>query len=122
MYQCTTDLAQVALAQLLLEHDHEGGGQEDDEAVTNIAEHDSEQEREGDDRKQTGVDFLVSGNTIGIHDGLEALRKLVRADERRRRAVGAELVQDGRDIGTRFLLQESMSRWLRCNASGGNSR
>ena len=89
--------------------------------MTNITEHDSEQEREGDDSEQTRIDFLVRRDTVGIHDGLETLRELVRADERRRRAVGTELVQDGRDIGTRFLLQASMSRWLKSDGSGGNS-
>ena len=105
MYQRTTDLAQVALAQLLLEHDHEGGGQEDDEAVTNVTKHDSEQEGESDDGEETRIDFLVSRDTIAVHDRLERLRELVRALKCRRLLAGSQLVQNGRYIRPRLLLR-----------------
>lgn len=77
----TYDLSKVRLCPLLLPQDHPESCQEDDTTVTNVTEHDREQEGEGDDSKETGVDLLVGGNTVTVHDGLEAICKLVRAVE-----------------------------------------
>ena len=71
--------------------------------MANVAEHDSEQERERDDGKQTRVHLLVRRDTVGIHDGLEALGELVRTMERGRRAIRAQLMKDGWNVGAGFL-------------------
>ena len=73
--------------------------------MTNITEHDSEQEREGDDSEQTRIDFLIRRDTVGIHDGLEALGELVRTMERGGRAIRAQLVKDRWNVGAGFLLR-----------------
>ena len=73
--------------------------------MTNITEHDCEQEGERNDSKQAWVDLLVRCYTVGIHDGLETFSKLVRAVERRWGAIRAQLVQDGRDVGAGLLLR-----------------
>lgn len=39
--------------------------------MPDIAEHDGEEEGEGDDGEYGGVDFLVPGHTVGIDDELE---------------------------------------------------
>lgn len=72
--------------------------------MTNITEHDSEEERERDHGKQPWVDFLVGCNSIAVHDGLEALRELIRSDERGWRLVGAKLLQYGYDVRSRLFL------------------
>ena len=76
--------------------------------MANVAEHDSEQERERDDGKQAGVHLLVGRDTVGIHNGLEALSELVHAVERRRGTVCAQLMQNGRDVGAGLLLAQTM--------------
>lgn len=57
--------------------------------MSNIAKHDSEQEREGDNSKESRVDLLVRRDTVTVHDSLESFRKLVRAQESGRRLVCA---------------------------------
>ena len=96
----SNDLSQIGLRPLPLSDDHPQRRHEDDEAVPDVAEHDCEQERERDHRKQTGVDLLVRCNTIRIHDRLETFGEFVRSDERRGRPVRPQLVQNRRDIGT----------------------
>jgi hypothetical protein len=66
----------------------------DDRPMSNVAEHDRKQEREGDDGKEARVDLLVRRDAVRVHDRLEALRELVRPMERRRGPVRAQLVQD----------------------------
>ena len=44
--------------------------QQEDGSVSNISEHDSEEEGEGNDGEETGVDLSVSWGTIGIDDFL----------------------------------------------------
>ena len=73
--------------------------------MTDVAEHDSKQEGEGYDGEETRIDFLVSRDTIAVHDRLERLSELVRALECRRLLAGSQLVQDGRYVRPRLLLQ-----------------
>ena len=72
--------------------------------MPDISKHNGEEEGEGDDREQAGVDLLVRRDTIRVDDGLEALGELVRAVERRRVLVRAQLVQDRRDARAGVLL------------------
>ena len=72
--------------------------------MSDIPKHDREQERERDHGEKPGVDFLVRGDPIAVHDRLEPLRKLVRADERRRRLPRPQHRQNRRHIRTRLLL------------------
>jgi hypothetical protein len=72
--------------------------------VSNIAEHDRKQEREGDDGKEARVDLLVRRDAVRVHDRLEALRELVRPMERGWGPIRAQLMQDRRHGGARFLL------------------
>lgn len=60
--------------------------------MPNITEHDGEQEREGDHSEETGVDFLIGGDTVAVHDGLETFGKLIRPVVRGRRLVRAQLM------------------------------
>ena len=100
-----THLAQIALRQLALKQDHRQCSEESDKTVTDVAEHDCEQEGERNDSKQARVDLLVRRYTVGVHDGLETFSKLVRAVERRWGAIRAQPVQDGRDVGAGLLLR-----------------
>lgn len=77
--------------------------------MSNITEHHSEQEWEGNDRKQTGIDLLVRCDTVCIHYRLEPLRKLVGSVERRRGPISAEFVEDRGNARSRFLLVSVIS-------------
>lgn len=72
--------------------------------MSNITEHDGEEEREGDYCKQSRVDFLIRRDTITVHDSLETLRELVGAMESRGRLARLEFMKDGRDARSGFLL------------------
>ena len=99
-----TYLAQVGLAQLSLKQDHEGGRDERDEAVTNVAEHDGKQEGESNDSEETRIDLLIASDTIAVHNGLESFGELVGAHESWGFLVRPELVQNWRYVGAGFLL------------------
>ena len=45
--------------------------------MANIAEHNTEQEREGNDGKHCWINFFVHRNTIGIYDFLEDIGEIV---------------------------------------------
>lgn len=45
-----------------------------------VTEHDPKQEGEHDDGEETGVDLLVAGNTVGIHDLLERAREVIEVE------------------------------------------
>lgn len=77
--------------------------------MTNITEHHSEQERESDNREETGVDFLVRCNTVAVHDGLEPFGELVGAMEGWWGLACAEFVQDRRYSGASFLLKSRVN-------------
>lgn len=74
--------------------------------MTNITEHNGEKEREGNDGKQSGVDFLIGGNAICIHDFLERYRELVSAMERWRSFRSRDLVQNWRHRSPSRFLQK----------------
>jgi hypothetical protein len=97
-------LSQASLAELPLEHDHERSGEEGEEAVTEVSEHDGEEEGKGDDGDEARVDFLVGRDTVRVDDGLETLSKGRRSVEGGRGVVGSELGEDGRDGSSSSLL------------------
>ena len=45
--------------------------------MAQVTEHDSEEEREGDDGKAARVDLTVRCDTVRVHNRLEALGELV---------------------------------------------
>jgi len=71
--------------------------------MAQVTEHDSEEEREGDDGEEAWVDFLVGCNSVRINNALEALGELIGAVERRWLLAGTNLNENGRDVGTCFL-------------------
>ena len=73
--------------------------------MSEITEHDSEQERERDGGVERWIDLLVGRDAVRIDHCLEALSELIRAVVRRRLLVCAQLVQDWRDVCPRVLLQ-----------------
>lgn len=83
------------LLERLLPVDHGQRSAEHDDGVAEITKHDGEQEGEGNNNGNGRVDFLVSGGTIGVDDGLECFGKLVGLEISRRLLVGANLVDDG---------------------------
>lgn len=91
------DFSESSLGQLSFKGDHCDGGHCSDNAVTQITEHDGEQEGEGDAGKQSRVDFLVCSNTVRINDCLETLGEFVGPVKGRRRLVGSQFRQDGRN-------------------------
>ena len=46
--------------------------------MANITEHHTEQEGESHDREDSGVDFFVHGNTVGVDNLLEDISKVIR--------------------------------------------
>jgi hypothetical protein len=71
------ELVLLGAQERLLPVDHGTGGSSHDETVTEITKHDSEEEGEGDDGRQTRVDFGVLGSTVSVDDGLETQSKSV---------------------------------------------
>ena len=55
----------------------ESSDEEQKEAMANIAEHNTEQERESHDREDCGVDFLVHRYAICVHDLLEDVCEVI---------------------------------------------
>lgn len=100
----TKDLSKVRTPKLPLVQDHEDASDKDDDTVANVSEHDRKQERESDNGEETWVDLLVRSNTVTVHDGLEALGKLISTLEGWRGLASAKLVKNGRDTGAGFLL------------------
>lgn len=73
--------------------------------MSDVSEHDGEEEGEGDDGEESRVDLLVRGDSVRVDNGLESSRELVRAVERGRVLGAAKLVEDGGDASTRVLLE-----------------
>ena len=99
-----THLSEINSHKLSFEHDHsqgEGGGEK---PVPNITEHDGKQEGKGHHSEQAGVNLLICGDAITVHDRLEAFGKLVRPVEGWRSFVRGELAEDWGHIRSRFLL------------------
>ena len=65
------------MLQLSLRKNHNERRNSDDRSMTDIAKHDSKQERECDHCKEARVDFLVTRRPIAVHNRLKALRELV---------------------------------------------
>jgi hypothetical protein len=84
----------IILSQLLFVQDQVQGKQQHQKAVTNITKHDGEQKGEGYNRKETRVDFTITGHTIGVDDGLETFSEFVGAVISRGCLLGAEFSQD----------------------------
>lgn len=55
--------------------------------MTNITEHDTEQERECHNCEQTWVDFFITRHTVGIDDQLEDRLEFVQLEVSRRHQV-----------------------------------
>ena len=64
------DEGERAFADFIVEEDEVEAQDEDDSSVGHIAEHDSEEEGEGDSCEDGGVDLLVAGHSVGIGDFL----------------------------------------------------
>ncbi len=62
--------------------------------MSEITEHDREQERECDDRVNSRIRLSVISHTIGIDQSLERRRELVRAEESGRALVSNHLKRD----------------------------
>ena len=93
---------------------HPGGHQGHDDAVAEVAEHDSEQERERDDGVRRGIHLAVWSDAIGVHQLLEAQRELVGAIVGGRRLLGLNTVQhraDGRSRSLRSTAQRQLDRF-----------
>lgn len=54
------------------------GENEQQRSMHDVAEHDSEEEGERDDVKDSGIDLLVSWNSVCIHDFLEGPQEIIR--------------------------------------------
>lgn len=83
MAEARTHLVTRSPLELLLESDQSGGTQHHNDTVSNVSKHDSEEEGEGDDRKESRIDLLIRRNTVRVDDGLESGGKLVRRVESR---------------------------------------
>lgn len=65
--------------------------------MTDITEHDCEQEGESDNGEQSRIDFLVRADTVSVDDILETFGELVRAMESRRSRGSTKLMEYCRD-------------------------
>jgi len=67
----------------ILEDTKKSSHQEEDCTVTNITEHDTEQEREGHYCENSRIDFLIVRDTISVYDLLEDPGDIVSSEKRR---------------------------------------
>lgn len=105
-----SQFVQLGPEELSLPEDHRSRSQGHEQTVTEITEHDGEQKGESNNRRQTRVDFLVLGNTVGVDDCLEGLGELVRLHEGRRSLVRSDLVDNGRNRETGAVIDILQSR------------
>jgi len=134
-----THLSSIVLGELLFVHAEKGGGQGHEDAMTEVAEHDGEEEGEGDDGEGCGIDLAVLAHTVGVNNNLESLGELVVAveggwlhggaddiDNRRNHRLGlvrglgervANLVQVG--SGDPALSNEALGRHIHVEAVHG---
>ena len=91
----TTNLAAFEAHQALLLVDEKESKEHHEHAVAAVAEHDGEEEGEGDDGERSRVHLLVRGHAVGIHDGLECPRVLVGEVVRRGLLVRGHGAEDG---------------------------
>jgi hypothetical protein len=82
------------MGKLTLVEDKIYSNEEDQETVTNIAEHNGEQKGERNNSKETRVDFTVLGHTVGVDNILESSSKLVGLVVGWGLLVSLEFVQD----------------------------
>lgn len=111
------DLVAGPLLESLLDENQARRSEHHKETMSNVTKHDSEKERERDDRKQSRVDLLVRSNTVRIDDGLHSLGHLVRTMERGGVLVRTKLVQDRRDGRAGGFLRSSAA----CSCSLGST-
>ena len=95
---------QLLVRPLLLLVDHEESKCSKTNSVSNVTEHDTEHEGEGNDSKDSGVDLLVARDTIGINDGLETGGKLVGGKVGGRHLVSVQGRQERRHLSSRAVL------------------
>mmetsp|Transcript_59342 Transcript_59342/g.145717 ORF Transcript_59342/g.145717 Transcript_59342/m.145717 type:complete len:215 (-) Transcript_59342:1069-1713(-) len=79
--------------ELLLEIAQQPASERHHDPVTDITEHDTEEEGEGDDREDGGVELLVPRGTVRVDDRLRALRELGGAEVGGRGLAGLDHVE-----------------------------
>ena len=84
---------------------HEESGQEHEQTMAQIAEHERKQEGKRDHSERRRIDFLVTGDTVGVHDVLKTGRELVDLVVRGRLFGGVDKVNDGLGIGSSCFLK-----------------
>ena len=77
----TTHLAQILFRPCSFSNNHEQSGEKDNETMSNVTEHDREQERERDHSEESRVDLLIRRDTVAVHNVLEPFGELVCAVE-----------------------------------------
>mmetsp|Transcript_16006 Transcript_16006/g.36552 ORF Transcript_16006/g.36552 Transcript_16006/m.36552 type:complete len:212 (-) Transcript_16006:748-1383(-) len=80
----------------LLLGDEEDGGEEHQQSVTDVSEHDSEEERVGHRVEHPRVQLEVSRGSVRVVEALERLCELVGLDKRRRRQLRLQHVHHRR--------------------------
>ena len=80
--------------EVLLARDEVGGEEGHEQAVAYVAEHDAEEEGEGDDDEGGRVDLAIPRDAVGVDDRLEGRGELVESEVRGRLLVGVDDVED----------------------------
>eukprot|EP00128_Syssomonas_multiformis_P011489 Colp12_sorted_trinity150504_noHs@34485 len=87
--------APIEAGELLLVKHNCQSSQSQKNAMTEVAEHNREQERESNHGEQTGVHLTVGCHTIGVDDGLETFSELVSLVICGRLELGLHSVENG---------------------------
>ena len=100
----STQLAEVGVLELPFRQGRRQRRDRDGHSVADVAQRRSEEEWERGDGEDARVQLLVRPGPIAVRDGLEALGKLVRAIEGRRRLVSTQLMEDWWNVRSGLFL------------------
>ena len=77
IFQIKENIILLAFIDRVLEHEHKQTDNEKDNSMENISEHNSKDEWESDNRKQSRIYFLIIRNPTNIDNRLELLSETV---------------------------------------------
>jgi hypothetical protein len=91
--------------------------------MTNVTKHDSEEEGESDDCKESRIDFLVGSDTVRVDDSLESRGELVGRVECRWVFECATFMEDSGDICSCLVLERAfLESATACRNDNGKRR
>lgn len=102
-----TYFVQFLGSELLLVVNQQGRENKQEKSVTDITEHNTEEEREGNESKHSRVDLAVMCHTVRVDNFLVCVSELVGLEVSWGCLVRGDNTENGRNQGVRALLKEN---------------